>query len=122
MSVRRLFSYYQFDNWGLPAFVCLLQTPWFFTGVRVQIFPTEHLKIEPWFVNGWQHYGRFNNRPGFGFNSCGGRRGGSRSSEIILAREDALNTPGRVRYHTDDSIEVKYYDKPDNFVSQAHFR
>src|SRR2546429_1196418 len=33
--------------------------------------------------------------------------------------EDALNTPGRVRYHTDDSIQVKYYDHPENFVSKA---
>jgi len=33
-----LFSYYQFAT-GLPAFVCLLQHAWFFTGVRVQIFP-----------------------------------------------------------------------------------
>jgi hypothetical protein len=35
--------------------------------------------------------------------------------------EDALNTPGRVRYHTDDSIQVKYYDHPDRFVSKAAF-
>ena len=35
--------------------------------------------------------------------------------------EDALNTPGRVRYHTDNSIQIKYYDNPERFISKAAF-
>src|SRR5258706_10391156 len=62
MSYIGLFSYYQFDNWAYQPSYVSSNTPWFFNGVRVQVFPTEHLKIEPWFVNGWQAYGRFNNR------------------------------------------------------------
>jgi hypothetical protein len=122
MSYVGLFSYYQFDNWAYQPSYVSSNTPWFFTGVRVQIFPTEHLKIEPWFVNGWQTYGRFNNRPGFGFQILWRPTGWlSILGNQYLLGEDALNTPGRVRYHTDDSIEVKYYDKPDNFVSKAAF-
>jgi len=64
--LHRAFSYYQFDNWAYQPSYVSSNTPWFFNGVRVQIFPTEHLKIEPWFTNGWQSYGRFNGRPGFG--------------------------------------------------------
>src|SRR4029079_9581600 len=64
MSYVGLFSYYNFDNWAYQPSYVSSNTPWFFNGVRVQIFPTAHLKIEPWFVNGWQAYGRFNNRPG----------------------------------------------------------
>jgi len=66
MSYIGLFSYYQFDNWTYQPSYVSSNTPWFFNGVRVQIFPTEHLKIEPWFTNGWQSYGRFNSRPGIG--------------------------------------------------------
>jgi hypothetical protein len=122
MSYVGLFSYYQFDNWAYQPSYVSSNTPWFFTGVRVQIFPTEHLKIEPWFVNGWQTYGRFNNRPGFGFQILWRPNGWlSILGNQYMLGEDALNTPGRVRYHTDDSIEVKYYDKPDNFVSKAAF-
>src|SRR5258707_7921269 len=66
MSYIGLFSYYQFENWAYQPSYVSSNTPWFFNGVRVQIFPTEHLKIEPWFTNGWQSYGRFNGRPGFG--------------------------------------------------------
>ena len=52
MSYVGLFSYYNFDNWAYQPSYVSSNTPWFFNGVRVQIYPTEHLKIEPWFVNG----------------------------------------------------------------------
>jgi len=41
-------------------------TPWFFNGLRVQWWPTQTLKIEPWLINGWQSYAKFNSKPGFG--------------------------------------------------------
>jgi hypothetical protein len=122
MSYIGLFSYYQFDNWAYQPSYVSSNTPWFFNGVRVQLFPTEHLKIEPWFVNGWQSYGRFNNRPGFGFQILWRPNGWlSILGNQYALGEDALGAPGRVRYHTDDSIEVKYYDHPENFISKAAF-
>lgn len=122
MSYVGLFSYYQFDNWAYQPSYVSSNTPWFFTGLRVQIFPTEHLKIEPWFVNGWQTYGRFNNRPGFGFQILWRPNGWlSVLGNQYMLGEDALNTPGRVRYHSDDSIEVKYYENKENGISKAAF-
>jgi hypothetical protein len=122
MSYVGLFSYYQFDNWAYQPSYVSSNTPWFFNGVRVQIFPTEHLKIEPWFVNGWQSYGRFNNRPGVGLQILWRPNGWlSVLGNQYALGEDALNTPGRVRYHTDDSIQIKYYDHPENFLSKAAF-
>ena len=122
MSYIGLFSYYQFDNWAYQPSYVSSNTPWFFNGVRVQIFPTEHLKIEPWFTNGWQSYGRFNNRPGLGVQILW--RPNSWLSVLgnqYALGEDALNTPGRVRYHTDDSIELKYYDHPERFMDKVAF-
>ncbi len=66
VSYIGLFSYYNFDNWTYqPSFVSS-NTPWFFNGLRVQWFPTQDLKIEPWLINGWQSYAKFNRHPGFG--------------------------------------------------------
>src|SRR5690348_5551157 len=114
MSYIGLFSYYQFDNWAYQPSYVSSNTPWFFNGVRIQIFPTEHLKIEPWFTNGWQSYGRFNSRPGLGFQILWRPNGWlSVLGNQYALGEDALNTPGRVRYHTDDSIQIKYYDRPE---------
>jgi hypothetical protein len=122
MSYVGLFSYYNFDNWAYQPSYVSSNTPWFFNGVRVQIYPTEHLKIEPWIVNGWQAYGRFNNRPGIG----GQILWRPNSWFSILGNQyalgaDALGVSGRIRYHTDESIQVKYYDNPANFISKAAF-
>jgi hypothetical protein len=114
VSYIGLFSYYNFDNWMYqPSFVSS-NTPWFFNGVRIQWFPTNKLKIEPWIINGWQSYARFNGRHGFGgqilwrpkewlslvFNNYGNG-------------EDTLGVH-RSRLHTDDSIEVRYYNQPES--------
>jgi putative OmpL-like beta-barrel porin-2 len=115
VSYIGLFSYYNFDNWTYqPSFVSS-NTPWFFNGVRIQWFPTEKLKIEPWIINGWQSYAKFNGHPGLGgqimwrpkpwlatvFNNYG-------------MGTDTLGVPGRSRIHTDDSVEVRYYNHPEN--------
>ncbi|MGH9712391.1 MAG: outer membrane beta-barrel protein [Candidatus Acidiferrales bacterium] len=122
MSYVGLFSYYQYDNWAYqPSFVSS-NTPWFFNGVRVQIFPTEHLKIEPWFVNGWQSYGRFNGRPGVGGQILWRPNGWlSILGNEYAVGQDTLNTPGRTRYHTDNSIEMKYYDRPERTLDKLAF-
>lgn len=122
VSYIGLFSYYNADNWAYqPSFVSS-NTPWFFNGVRVQWWPTKNLKIEPWFINGWQSYARYNGKPGLGgqilwrpkpyldfvWNNYG------------LGEDDA-GYPGRSRVHADYSAQVKVYDKPHNFFDKAAF-
>jgi hypothetical protein len=122
MSYIGLFSYYQFDNWAYQPSYVSSNTPWFFNGVRVQIFPTEHLKIEPWFTNGWQSYGRFNGRPGWGVQLLWRPNGWlSVLGNQYALGEETLGVPGRIRYHSDDSIEIKYLDHQENFLSKAAF-
>ncbi|HKO04076.1 MAG TPA: outer membrane beta-barrel protein [Candidatus Acidoferrales bacterium] len=122
MSYVGLFSYYNFDNWAYQPSYVSSNTPWFFNGVRVQIYPTEHLKIEPWFVNGWQSYGRFNNRPGIGAQILWRPNGWlSVLGNQYAFGEDTLGIQHRVRYHTDDSIEIKYYDRPERMLDKMAF-
>ncbi len=117
LSYIGLFSYYQFDNWAYQPSYVSSNTPWFFEGVRVQIFPTAHLKIEPWFINGWQSYASANHRPGFGGQIKWTPKPWINviSNNYGLGRDD-LFMPTRRRIHTDNSIEVKYYDRPDNLT------
>ena len=122
MSYVGLFSYYQFDNWAYQPSYVSSNTPWFFNGMRVQIYPNEHLKIEPWLINGWQAYGRFNQRPGFGGQILWRPTGWfSFVGNQYALGEDALGNPGRVRYHTDDSIQVMYYYHPDRMLDRMAF-
>jgi hypothetical protein len=122
VSYIGLFSYYNFDNWAYQPSYVSSNTPWFFNGVRLQVFPTAKLKIEPWFINGWQSYGKFNKKPGLG-GQINYRPNGAVS--IILNNygmgTDTLGVPNRTRFHTDDSIEVKYYDNPGRILDKAAF-
>jgi hypothetical protein len=122
MSYVGLFSYYNFDNWAYQPSYVSSNTPWFFTGMRIQIFPTEKLKIEPWIINGWQSYGRFNNRLGLGGQILY-RPNGSISiiSNNYGVGADAFGNPNRTRMHTDNSIEVKYFDRPGQFLDKMAF-
>jgi hypothetical protein len=122
MSYIGLWSFYNFDNWTYQPSYVSSNTPWFFNGLRVQIFPTRKLKIEPWLINGWQSYGRFNHRPGFGAQLLY-RPNGSVSivgNQYLLGR-DTLGVTNRTRYHTDDSIQVKYYDNPARMFDKSAF-
>jgi hypothetical protein len=122
MSYVGLFSYYNYDNWAYQPSYVSSNTPWFFNGVRIQIFPSDKLKIEPWFVNGWQSYGRFNSRPGIGGQILWRPNGWlSILGNQYALGEDTLGAPHRVRYHTDDSIQIKYYDKPEKMLDKMAF-
>jgi hypothetical protein len=122
LSYVGLFSFYQFDNWAYQPSYVSSNTPWFFTGMRIQVFPTEKLKIEPWIINGWQTYARPNGRPGLGGQILWRPTPWvSIISNNYGVGADAVGIPNRTRYHTDNSVEVKYYDHPERFLSKMAF-
>ena len=122
MSYIGLFSFYNFDNWAYQPSYVSSNTPWFFNGLRVQIFPNPHLKIEPWFINGWQSYGSANSRKGVGGQIKWTPRPWVNvvSNNYGLGHDD-LYIPNRGRVHTDDSIEVKYFDRPGRTLDKMAF-
>src|ERR1700690_4188207 len=115
VSYIGLFSYYNFDNWAYqPSFVSS-NTPWFFNGVRIQWFPTDKLKIEPWIINGWQSYAKTNGHPGLGGQILWRPKPWiSMVSNNYGMGTDTLGVAGRSRIHTDDSIEVRYFNHPES--------
>ena len=122
MSYIGLNSYYQPENWEYQASFTSDNTPWFFNGIRIQIFPTEHLKIEPWIVNGWQSYGKFNNMPGFGANITWIPTSNFKILTNDYYGTDAAGLPQRKRFHSDNSILIRYYNNPlSNGISKMAF-
>jgi len=124
VSYVGLFGYHNFDNWAYQPSYVSSNTPWFFNGLRIQYFPTQHLKIEPWIINGWQSYNKFNGHLGYG----GQIKWTPKPWLDIIGNQyavgnDNIGLPHRGRYHTDDSIEVKYYDhqKAGNGVDKMAF-
>jgi opacity protein-like surface antigen len=112
MSYIGLNSYYQVENWEYQASYTSDNTPWFFNGVRIQIFPSKTLKIEPWIINGWQSYGKFNSMPGFGANITWNPNSNFKLLTNDYYGTDAAGLPNRKRFHSDNSLLVRYYNKP----------
>jgi hypothetical protein len=103
-----------------PSYVSS-NTPWFFNGVRIQVFTSDKLKIEPWIVNGWQSYGRFNSTPGLGVQILWRPTGWLSMHANQYFGADTLGSPDRKRVHSDDSVQVKYLDRPAELLSKAAF-
>lgn len=122
MSYIGLNSYYQVENWEYQASFTSDNTPWFFNGLRVQIFPTKKLKIEPWIINGWQSYGKFNTMPGFGANITWCPNENVKLLTNDYYGTDAAMIPGRKRFHSDNSLLVRYYkSKKQTGINQMAF-
>lgn len=121
MSYIGLYGYYQFDNWSYQPSYVSSNTPWFFNGLRVQIFPSDKLKIEPWLINGWQSYGKFNKAPGIGMQVAWRPSGSISFVTNNYFGTDTLGNRDRKRLHTDNSIQVKYLDDPQGTISKAAF-
>jgi hypothetical protein len=122
MSYIGLNSYYQPENWEYQASFTSDNTPWFFNGIRIQIFPTKHLKIEPWIINGWQSYGRFNSMPGVGANITWMPTSNFKILTNDYYGTDAAGLPQRKRFHSDNSILIRYCNNPlSNGVSRMAF-
>jgi len=122
MSYIGLNSYYQVENWEYQASYTSDNTPWFFNGIRVQIFPTPHLKIEPWIINGWQSYGSFNDMPGFGGNITWMPTNNFKILSNDYYGSDDGGYVGRHRWHSDNSALYRYYcqkNKPKGITQMA---
>jgi hypothetical protein len=121
MSYVGLFSYAAFENWAYQPSFTSDNTPWFFNGARLQAFPSETVKVELWLINGWQTYGKFNELPGVGFQALWRP---VESFEILsngYVGWDTQDNPGRTRFHSDNSAELRYYNAPGDFFHRAAF-
>jgi hypothetical protein len=121
MSYVGLFSYYGAENWTYQPSFTSDNTPWFFNGMRIQVFPSDKFKAEVWIINGWQSYAKFNNAPGLGCQLLW------RPNEWfqLLSNDyegfDTQDQPDRLRIHSDNSIEVRYFNQPSGFFRRAAF-
>ena len=122
LSYIGLFSYYTFDNWAYQPSYVSSNTPWFFSGARIQYFPTNKLKIEPWFINGWQTYAKYNGRHGIGGQILWRPTPNLDFvwNTYALGRDSAGN-PFRSRYHADWSQEWKYWENPNKLMHRMAF-
>ncbi|HEY5824434.1 MAG TPA: outer membrane beta-barrel protein, partial [Cyclobacteriaceae bacterium] len=128
MSFIGLESYVSQENWSYQRSMVCDYTPFYFNGMRLQIHPNSKWKIEPWLMNGWYSYGKFNQ----GFS--GGLSVSYRPKENIATVANfyygtdtrpnpaIVNPQDRIRFHHDNSVMIRYAHRPESKgVSKAAF-
>ncbi len=120
MSYIGLESYLLAENWNYTRSLVCDHTAFYFQGVRAQFF-LHNLKIEPWIMNGWQSYGRWNYAP-----SAGLAIRWQPFEEFALLSNfyvgtDTRGMPNRVRFHHDHSILYRYWNDPSGPLNRLAF-
>jgi hypothetical protein len=126
MSYIGLESYTTQENWNYQRSMACELTPFYFSGVRLQMYPSKKLKQEIWLINGWQTYNSYSKSPGVGSSTYWRPNENLQLvANFYLGRDtqkpDTLgNQSNRIRFHHDNSIVGRYFhnDASKN-ISQA---
>lgn len=105
-------SYLLGENWNYHRSLVCDFTPFYFQGVRASFYPTQKLKLEPWIMNGFQTYGRWNAAPSVGFSTYYRPTGSLGLIGNFYYGADQRGNPGRKRFHHDNSVLLRYLDRP----------
>jgi len=123
MSYIGLESYVINENWCYQRSMPCDFTPFYFSGARIQMYPSKKLKQEIWFLNGWQTYNGWNQ--GLGLGSSTYYRPNENLqlvANFYFAGHDTRNNPGVLRFHHDHSVVARYYNhKESKGISQMAF-
>lgn len=123
MSYIGLESYVLNENWSYQRSMPCDFTPFYFSGARVQAFPSKTVKQEVWLLNGWQTYNGWNQSLGIGSSTYWRPNTNLQFvANFYLAGRDTRNNPDVMRFHHDNSVVARYYNRPKSKgISQAAF-
>ena len=121
MSYIGLESYVTQENWSYQrSMVCDL-TPFYFSGARLQMYPSKKFKTELWLLNGWQTYNSWNKGIGLGNSNYYRPNENLQLVANFYFGKDTRNS-NRIRFHHDNSIVKRYFNRPSSTgISQAAF-
>ena len=105
-------SYLTAENWNYNRSLVCEFTPFYFSGARVQIFPTDKIKIEPWVMNGFQSYGKWNKNSSVGLSNYYRPHEWLAFAANFYYGTDTKDNPDRKRFHHDNSILMRYFNRP----------
>ncbi|HEY9047216.1 MAG TPA: outer membrane beta-barrel protein [Ohtaekwangia sp.] len=119
MSYIGLESFVLSENWNYQRSMVCDFTPFYFSGARVQAFPSKKYKVELWLLNGWQTYNSWSKGIGFG-NSNYYRPNDNLQLVANFYYGTDTRSSSRIRFHHDNSIVARYYkNTSSNGISQA---
>jgi hypothetical protein len=108
LSYVGLESYIPEENWNYTHSFLSDFTPYYFTGIRTQLYPTQDLKLELWIVNGWQTFGEWHETKALG--ELIQWRPSERitlTHDFYLGHEERFD-PHALRIYSDNSAQFRY--------------
>ena len=102
-------SYLPEENWAYTHAFAADASPFYFFGVRGQLFPTRRFKLELWLVNGWQTFGQWHEARAGGYLwNWRPREWLSLVNSAYLGKE-VQGDPGSLRFYSDNNLQLRYY-------------
>lgn len=121
MSYIGLESFVLNENWNYQRSLACDFTPFYFSGLRIQAFPSKKLKTELWILNGWQTYNSWSRTLGLGSSTYYRPSENLQLVANFYAGQDTRNS-NRARWQHDNSVVARYYkNKSGGGISQAAF-
>lgn len=128
MSYIGLESYITQENWSYQRSMVCDFTPFYFSGARIQAFPSAKFKTELWLLNGWQTYNSSSNGLGIGSSNYYRPNENLQLVANFYYGKDTQNPDefgnqsNRKRFHHDNSVVARYFkNKASSGISQAAF-
>ncbi len=104
-------SYLPEENWAYTHAFMSDVTPYYFFGLRGQLFLTSRTKLELWVVNGWQTFGEWHESRAGGFLWNWRPREWISLVSSLYAGREAEGDPGSLRTYSDSNVQVRYYHR-----------
>ncbi|HZS41197.1 MAG TPA: outer membrane beta-barrel protein, partial [Polyangia bacterium] len=108
-SYVALESYLPQENWNYTHALLSDSTPYYFFGIRTQLYLTRHMKLELWLVNGWQTFGQWHEGRAGGFLANWRPREWLSLTSATYFGQDAMNDAGSLRMYFDNYAQLRYY-------------
>ncbi len=118
-SYLGLESYLPEENWSYTHAFMSDSTPYYFFGLRTQVFPTSRLKIELWAVNGWQTFGEWHEARAGGYLWNWRPREWLSLADSLYMGQEVEGDPDSFRVYTDNNIQLRYFKSEANHVLRS---
>ena len=102
-------SYLPEENWSYTHAFIADATPYYFFGLRAQIYPTSRFKLELWAVNGWQTFGQWHEARAGGYLWNWRPREWLSLVNSAYIGQEVEGDPGAVRTYSDNDVQVRYF-------------
>lgn len=107
-------SYLPEENWSYNHAFMSDFTPYYFFGLRTQLYLTRRMKLELWLVNGWQTFGQWHEGRGGGAQWNWRPREWISLASAAYAGREAQGDPDSLRVYSDNNLQIRYYSDPES--------